>query len=132
MTNQTTRLCKGDKYWKSRRSNQIIWSLKLVSRLQYLGFMVRNLSSLLWKFVQLRFWENMIYLLWVQFHFQITITRRMKFVEKIVEIFQNTFVSIQIDDSTIHNQAIFLIYVRFITEYDIMEEMLFIKFGWNY
>ncbi|CAI9714941.1 Hypothetical predicted protein [Octopus vulgaris] len=47
--------------------------------------------------------------------------------EKIVEILQKTNFSIQIDDSTIHNQAILLVYVRFIHEDDIRDEMLFIK-----
>ncbi|XP_036369722.1 SCAN domain-containing protein 3-like [Octopus sinensis] len=61
-----------------------------------------------------------------------TITRRQdemsNFVEeKIVEILQKTNFSIQVDDSTIHNQAILLVYVRFIHENDIREEMLFIK-----
>ncbi|XP_029643370.1 SCAN domain-containing protein 3-like [Octopus sinensis] len=49
------------------------------------------------------------------------------FVEKIVEIHQKTIFSIQVDDSTIHNQAIILVFVRFINEDDIREEMLFIK-----
>jgi len=61
-----------------------------------------------------------------------TITRRQdemsNFVEeKIVEILQKTKFSIQVDESTIHNQAILLCYVRFIHEDDIREEMLFIK-----
>ncbi|XP_029646257.1 protein FAM200B-like [Octopus sinensis] len=61
-----------------------------------------------------------------------TITRRQgkmsNFVEeKIVEILQTTNLSIQVNDSTIHNQAIILVYVRFIPEDDIREEMLFIK-----
>ncbi|CAI9724250.1 Hypothetical predicted protein [Octopus vulgaris] len=60
-----------------------------------------------------------------------TVTRRQdemsNFVEeKIVEIFQTHF-SIQVDENTIHNQAIILVYVRFIHEDDIKEEMLFIK-----
>ncbi|XP_029641217.1 SCAN domain-containing protein 3-like [Octopus sinensis] len=60
-----------------------------------------------------------------------TITRRQdgmsNFVEeKIVEILQTTNFSIQVEDSTIHNQAI-LVYVRFIHEDDIREEILFIK-----
>ena len=44
-----------------------------------------------------------------------------------VEILQNTKFSIQVDGSTIHNQAILLVYVRFIHEDDIREEILFIK-----
>ncbi|CAI9730968.1 Hypothetical predicted protein [Octopus vulgaris] len=60
-----------------------------------------------------------------------TVTRRQdemsNFVEKIVEILQKTIFSIQVDDSTIHNQAIILICVRFIHEDDIREKMLFIK-----
>ena len=43
-----------------------------------------------------------------------------------VEIQQNTKFSIQVNESTIHILAI-LIYVRFINEDDIREEMLFIK-----
>ena len=48
-----------------------------------------------------------------------TITRRQdelsNFVEeKMVEIVQKTKFSIQVDESTIHNQAIFLVYVTFI------------------
>ncbi|XP_029636964.1 SCAN domain-containing protein 3-like [Octopus sinensis] len=61
-----------------------------------------------------------------------TVTRRQdetsNFVEeKIMEILQKTKFSLQADDSTIHNQAILLVYVRFIHEDDIREEMLFIK-----
>ena len=61
-----------------------------------------------------------------------TITRRRdelsNFVEKkMVKILQKTKSSIQVDESTIHKQAILLIYVRFIHENDIREEMLFIK-----
>ncbi|XP_052825353.1 SCAN domain-containing protein 3-like [Octopus bimaculoides] len=61
-----------------------------------------------------------------------TITRRQdemsNFVEeKIVEILQKTNFSIQIDDSIIINQAIFLVHVRFIHEDEIREEMLSIK-----
>ena len=58
------------------------------------------------------------------------ITRRQdkilaSFVEdKIVEILRKTKFSLQIDKSTIHNQAILLVYVRFIY---VREEMLFIK-----
>ena len=44
-----------------------------------------------------------------------------------VEILQKTKLSIQVDESTILNQAILLLYVRFIHEDDIREEMLFIK-----
>ena len=44
-----------------------------------------------------------------------------------VEILQKTKFSIQVDESTIHNQAILLVYVRFINEDDIGEEILFIK-----
>ncbi|XP_014771897.1 SCAN domain-containing protein 3-like [Octopus bimaculoides] len=61
-----------------------------------------------------------------------TITRRQdemsNFIEeKIVEILQKTNFSIQVDDSTSHNQAILLVYVRFIHEDGIREEMLLIK-----
>ncbi|CAI9715651.1 domain-containing 3-like [Octopus vulgaris] len=61
-----------------------------------------------------------------------TITRRQdemsNFIDKkIVEILQKTNFSIQFDDSTIHNQAILLVYVRFVHEDDIREEKLFIK-----
>ncbi|XP_029633296.1 SCAN domain-containing protein 3-like [Octopus sinensis] len=57
-----------------------------------------------------------------------TITKRQdemsNFVEeKIVEILQKINFSIQVDDSTILNQAIFLVYVRFNHEDDIREEM---------
>ena len=41
--------------------------------------------------------------------------------EKMVEILQKTKFSILVDESTIHNQAIFLVYVRFIHEDDIRE-----------
>uniref|UniRef100_A0A0L8GPI0 DUF4371 domain-containing protein n=1 Tax=Octopus bimaculoides TaxID=37653 RepID=A0A0L8GPI0_OCTBM len=62
---------------------------------------------------------------------QSTIPRRQNemsnFVEKIVEILQKMNFSLQVDDSTIHNQAILLVYVKFIHEDDIREEMLFIK-----
>ena len=44
-----------------------------------------------------------------------------------MEILQGTIFSIQVDETTIHNQAILLVYVRFIHEDDIREEMLFIK-----
>ena len=44
-----------------------------------------------------------------------------------MEIPQKTQFSIQVGESTIHNQAILLVYVRFIHEDDIREEMLFIK-----
>ena len=44
-----------------------------------------------------------------------------------VAIQLRTRISIQVDESTIHNQAILLVYVRFIHEDDIREEMLFIK-----
>ena len=61
-----------------------------------------------------------------------TMTRRQdelsNFVdEKMVEILQGTIFSIQVDETTIHNQAILLVYVRFNHEDDIREEMLFIK-----
>ena len=61
-----------------------------------------------------------------------SITRRQdelsNFVEeKMVEILQKTKFSIQVDESTIYEQAILLVYVRFIHEDDIREEMLFIK-----
>ena len=61
-----------------------------------------------------------------------TITRRQdemaSFVEeKIVEILSKTKFSLQTDESTIQNQAIFLVYVRFIYDNDVREEMLFIK-----
>ena len=53
------------------------------------------------------------------FHFHMT--RRQNelsnFVEKkMVEILQKTKFFIQVDESTIHNQAILLVYVRFIHE----------------
>ena len=44
-----------------------------------------------------------------------------------VEIPQNTKFSILVDENTIHNQAIFLVNIRFIHKGDIREEMLFIK-----
>ena len=61
-----------------------------------------------------------------------TITRRQdeltNFVEeKMVEILQKTKYSIQDDESIIHNQAILLVYIRFIHKDDIREEILFIK-----
>ena len=49
------------------------------------------------------------------------------FVEEMVEILQKTKFSIQVDERTIHNQTILLVYVRFIHEDDIREEMLFIN-----
>ena len=50
------------------------------------------------------------------------------FVEdKIVEILRKTKFSLQTDESTIPNQAIHLVYVRFIYDDDVREEMLFIK-----
>ena len=61
-----------------------------------------------------------------------TITRRQdqlsNFVEeKMVEILQEIKFSIKVDARTIHSQAILLVYVRFIHDDDIREEMLFIK-----
>ena len=61
-----------------------------------------------------------------------TITRRQdemtSFVEcKIVEILHKTKFFLQTDESTIHNQAILLVYARFIYDDDVREEMLFIK-----
>ena len=61
-----------------------------------------------------------------------TITRRQdemaSFVEdKIVEILRKKKFSLQTDESTIYNQAILLVYVRFIYDDDVREEMLFIK-----
>ena len=47
--------------------------------------------------------------------------------ETIMEIPQNTRFSIHVDERTIHNQAILLVYVRFTHEDDIREEMLFIN-----
>ena len=47
--------------------------------------------------------------------------------EKMVEIQQKTKFTIQVDESTIHNQTILLVYISFIHENDIREEMLFIK-----
>ena len=44
-----------------------------------------------------------------------------------VEFPQKTKFSIQVDESTIHNQTILLVSIRFIHEDDIREEMLFIK-----
>ena len=60
-----------------------------------------------------------------------TITRRQddmaSFVEsKIVEILRKTKFSFQTDESTINNQAILLVYVRFIHDDDVREEMLLI------
>ena len=51
------------------------------------------------------------------------------FVEsKIVEVLRKTKFSLQTDESTIHNQAILLVYVRFIhDDNDVREEMLFSK-----
>ena len=50
------------------------------------------------------------------------------FVEdKIVEILRKTKFSLQIDESTIHSQAILLVYVRFIYNDDVEEELLFLK-----
>ena len=50
------------------------------------------------------------------------------FVEdKVVEILRKTKFSLQTDESTIHSQAVFLVYVRFIYNNDVSEEMLFIK-----
>ena len=61
-----------------------------------------------------------------------TITRRQDemagFVkDKIMEILCKTKFSLQTDESTIHNQAILPVYVRFIYDDDVGEEMLFIK-----
>ena len=61
-----------------------------------------------------------------------TITRRQdemtSFVEdKIVEILRKTKFSLQTEESTIHSQAILLVYVRFIYNDDVRKEMLFIK-----
>ena len=61
-----------------------------------------------------------------------TITRRKdetaSFVEdKIVEILHKTKFSLQTDESTIRSQAILLVYVRFIYDNDVREEILFIK-----
>ena len=61
-----------------------------------------------------------------------TITRRQdemaSFVEdKIVEILRKTKFSLQTDESTIYSQAILVVYVRFIYDDDLREEMLFIK-----
>ena len=44
-----------------------------------------------------------------------------------VEILQKTKFSIQVDESTIHNQAVLMVYVRFNHEDDIREEMLFVN-----
>ena len=50
------------------------------------------------------------------------------FVEdKIVEILRKKKCFPQTDESTVHNQAILLVYVRFIYDDDVREEMLFIK-----
>ena len=46
--------------------------------------------------------------------------------EKMVEILQNVKFYVQVDESTIHDQAI-LVYVGFIHEDDVREEMLFIE-----
>ena len=61
-----------------------------------------------------------------------TITRRQdemaSFLEdKIVEILRKTRFSLQTDESTIHSQAILLVYVRFIYNNDVREEILFIN-----
>ena len=49
------------------------------------------------------------------------------FVEqKMVQIQEKTQCSVQVDERTIHNQAILVVYVRFIHEDDIREKMLFI------
>ena len=61
-----------------------------------------------------------------------TITRRQdemtSFAEdKIVEILRKTKFSLQTEESTIHSQAILLVYVRFIYNDDVRKEMLFIK-----
>ena len=61
-----------------------------------------------------------------------TITRRQdeiaSFVEaKIVEILLKTKFSLQTDETTIYSQAILLVYVRFIYDDDVREEMLYIK-----
>ena len=45
----------------------------------------------------------------------------------LVEILHKTKFSLQTDESTIHSQAILLVYVRFIYDDDVREEMLFIK-----
>ena len=47
--------------------------------------------------------------------------------DKTVEILRKTKFSLQTDESTIHSQAIPLVYVRFIYNNDVREEMLFIK-----
>ena len=50
------------------------------------------------------------------------------FVEdKIVEILRKTKFSLQTDESTIHSQAILLVYVKFIYNDDVRGEMLFFK-----
>ena len=61
-----------------------------------------------------------------------TITRRQdemaSFLEdKVVEILRKTRFSLQTDESTIHSQTILLVYVRFIYNNDVREEMLFIN-----
>ena len=63
---------------------------------------------------------------------RMTETRRLdeksKYVEKkIVKILQNTNFSMQINETTIHNQALLLSYVRFVYQTDIREEILFIR-----
>ena len=47
--------------------------------------------------------------------------------DKIVEILRKTKFSLQTDESTIYSQAILVVYVRFIYDDDLREEMLFIK-----
>ena len=47
--------------------------------------------------------------------------------DKIVEILCKTKFSLQTNESTIHRQAILLVYVRFIYDDNVREEMLFIK-----
>ena len=47
--------------------------------------------------------------------------------EKIVEILRKTKFSLQTDESTIHSQAILLVYFRFIYNNNVREEMLFIN-----
>ena len=61
-----------------------------------------------------------------------TVTRRQDEMsayieEKLVEIPQNTKFSLQIDETTIHNEALLLSYVTFFHENDVREEMLFLK-----
>jgi len=47
--------------------------------------------------------------------------------EKTLQILRETKIFIQLDQNTIHNQAMLVVYVRFIHEDNIREEMLFIK-----